>query len=470
MFEGTDCADPTAPTNSSISSSSLTLATTSTSANYDFYCSTTNSTSGATALTIQSVTGGQSKTYTGLNYGTTYYYWIRKDCGGGSTSSWVAGASTATTAAPNTGLSISAGSLKPTKATFTIGDSNSPKINTYGGTYDIYYSTSDDTPTGSTVASRNESTLSWTATGLTAGTKYYYWVRGHGANANSSWVSGGNFTTPTLSSITVKTEPTTTTYFAGQTFSPTGLVITANYSNSSSEDFDYATYSASFSFSPTTATALTTSDAAVTITYGGKTVDQALNVYSVTVNKVDEDGATVSADGVTASWTVGTKALAASATAGSKYVFKEWAFDGSNNGLSITSTSSANTTVTGTPIGNVTIKAVFYKPRVVKWSVNGNDSYNTGSPTGTIAYHKEWSDLKLPSDPTPPCGDKFMGWTTTNIGSTGLDKTDDASEIADLDLMTSGNKSEKTGATGHYITDATVTFYAVFADYVEPAD
>jgi hypothetical protein len=46
-----------------------------------------------------------------------------------------------------------------------------------------------------------------------------------------------------------------------------------------------------------------------------------------------------------------------------------------------------------------------------------------------------------------------------------LDKDDDADDITALDLMTSANKSSKTGA-GRYINN-NITFYAVFADYAE---
>lgn len=90
--------------------------------------------------------------------------------------------------------------------------------------------------------------------------------------------SGGG--TPTLSSISVSTAPTKTTYTEGETFDPTGLVITRNYSNSTSDTYTYANHTSDFSFTPTTSTALTTADDKVTITYGGKTVDQAITVNS----------------------------------------------------------------------------------------------------------------------------------------------------------------------------------------------
>ena len=90
--------------------------------------------------------------------------------------------------------------------------------------------------------------------------------------------SGGG--TPTLSSISVSTPPTKTSYTAGEYFDPTGLVITRTYSNSTSDTYAYAGHTSEFSFSPSTSTALTTSDASVTITYGGKSTTQTITVTS----------------------------------------------------------------------------------------------------------------------------------------------------------------------------------------------
>ena len=82
----------------------------------------------------------------------------------------------------------------------------------------------------------------------------------------------------TLSSISVSTAPTKTTYTAGEYFDPTGLVITRTYSDSTSDTYAYAGHTSDFSFSPSTSTALTTSNVSVTITYGGKSCNQAITV------------------------------------------------------------------------------------------------------------------------------------------------------------------------------------------------
>jgi len=301
---------------------------------------------------------------------------------------------------------------------------------------------------------------------LTAGTDYTY-SSSTGAFAISKVItdniviSGSAYLR--LDGIAVTTNPTKLAYFAGESFSNAGAVVTATMGDNTTK-----TVTATWTPPATPLVAGASQTVSISYTENGmtKTTSVTINVYSVTVNKVNENGEAVDVSGVTAGWTVATKGLSASASSASKYVFKEWAFSGSNQGLAIASTSATSTTVSGTPTGDVVINAVFWAPRRVVWMVN-EEAYTKGSPTSTIAYNSSWSDLTLPTDPTIPCGDKFMGWTTTEIGSNGLDKDDDAAAIGALDLMTSDNKSSK---TANKITAATTTFRAVLADYVEPAD
>ena len=93
----------------------------------------------------------------------------------------------------------------------------------------------------------------------------------------------GSSSTKTLSSIAVSTAPSKTTYTAGETFDPTGLVITRNYSDSTSDTYTYSGHTSEFTFSPTTSTALTTSNTSVTITYGSKSCNQAITVNAAAV-------------------------------------------------------------------------------------------------------------------------------------------------------------------------------------------
>lgn len=98
------------------------------------------------------------------------------------------------------------------------------------------------------------------------------------ATCSSITVGIAASTQKTLSSISVATTPTKTTYTAGEYFNPTGLIITRTYSDSTSDTYTYANHTSDFTFSPSTSTALTTSNSSVTITYGGKSCSQVITV------------------------------------------------------------------------------------------------------------------------------------------------------------------------------------------------
>ena len=101
----------------------------------------------------------------------------------------------------------------------------------------------------------------------------------------------------TLSNISVSTAPTKTSYLEGEYFSPSGLVITRTYSDSTSDTYAYAGHTSEFTFSPSTSTALTTSNTSVTITYGGKTTSQAITVTAPkTPASVSSSGQTTTFD------------------------------------------------------------------------------------------------------------------------------------------------------------------------------
>lgn len=91
-----------------------------------------------------------------------------------------------------------------------------------------------------------------------------------------------------LESITVKTAPTKVTYEAGEHFDPTGLVITATYSDhdgvkaDKTVDIAYSNATAEdFTFSPTTSAALATNNTSVSITWGEVSTTQAITVNAV---------------------------------------------------------------------------------------------------------------------------------------------------------------------------------------------
>ena len=83
-----------------------------------------------------------------------------------------------------------------------------------------------------------------------------------------------------ITSISVNTPPAKTFYMEGYSFDPTGLVISVTHEDSTTENVAYSAANASeFTFSPSGK--LTTANRAVTITYGGKTTEQAITVNSI---------------------------------------------------------------------------------------------------------------------------------------------------------------------------------------------
>ena len=239
----------------------------------------------------------------------------------------------------------------------------------------------------------------------------------------------------TLSSIAITMQPTTTKYLVGETFSKTGAVVTATYSDATT-----ANVSASTSWTPTTGLVAGSNTITASYTEGGvtKTATTTVTAYSVTVQKKDEDGTTIADAGVTASASGRTLTASAGST---HYVFKTWKY-GTASGTSISNATSATTgALTGTPSAAVTVIAEFYKPCTVTWSVNGVTS------TTTVARGQTASTPADPSATGDCAGLVFRGWTASPISGT--------SDSAPGDLFNTTTPSAITGD---------VTFYAVFAE------
>lgn len=126
--------------------------------------------------------------------------------------------------------------------------------------------------------------------------------------------------------------------------------------------------------------------------------------------------------------------------------FAGWNTAADGSGTSYAATGSATFTISA----NTTLYAKW--TATVTWVVNGT----TARTDANIVIPAAGKSVTPPTVSSLPCGDKFMGWTTTNIGAVGLDKTTDAAAITALNLFT-GSKT----VTGN------TTFYAVFADYAE---
>lgn len=178
-----------------------------------------------------------------------------------------------------------------------------------------------------------------------------------------------------------------------------------------------------------------------TTTDGGKTATTAVTVYSVTVLMQDEDENDISTSGVSAS--VNGRTL--TATEGeTNYKFKTWKFS-TANGMTLNGSA-----LEGTPTGDVTVIAEFYKPRVIKWSKNGNANFYES----TTKYDSKPSDIPAITSGLS-CAGTFIAWTdaTHNNGQTAKD---DASYYEGALYSESNDFSN--------ITAEETTFYAVFAE------
>lgn len=240
-----------------------------------------------------------------------------------------------------------------------------------------------------------------------------------------------------LSSITVQTAPTKVTYFEGDKFDPAGLVISADYGNDETEDVAYAGNENKFSFDPSLNTALTTADNKVTITYGNKSVDQAITVnevpkYTVTI-LTPENGSLIVKNGSTnveneASLPNGTK-LTIECTPADGYKFRNWqAMDGTTH----TYTKTFEYTINGS---DVSFRANFEE--IPEYTIT---YYVNGVPTTETL--REGASLNFPENPTL-AGKVFRGW------------------ITDVKIEDSSIEPEYVSKEATAVADA--TYFAVFA-------
>lgn len=137
---------------------------------------------------------------------------------------------------------------------------------------------------------------------------------------------------------------------------------------------------------------------------------------------------------------------------------------GSRTGYTFTGWTCGGEAITEIPLGSTGDKTITanwtHDNYSVTWNVNGA-SYSAGVDSyNDNAYYGD----KISKMPTPPadntlvsCANKFMGWSTTEIGSTPVT---DAGEIAALGLFTDVEGSP--AITGN------TTFYAVFAEQSSP--
>ena len=232
--------------------------------------------------------------------------------------------------------------------------------------------------------------------------------------------------TKTLSSIAVTTPPTKTNYTAGERFDPTGMVVTATYSdNSKNAITDYTIIPDA---------ALTTDNTRITISYTEgevtKRVVQAITVnalkYSITVTggKATQDEGTEINEA-----SVGTTVTLTANAAYSGKEFDKWVVE--NGNITLADANSATTTFT-MPAGEVSVKATY---KDVPHTGGGSHSSSIQKPTIIAGEGAETSLSILGTNLTIKVTE---GYELTDVILNGVSK----GKVTELTGLRTGDKVE----------------------------
>ncbi len=219
-----------------------------------------------------------------------------------------------------------------------------------------------------------------------------------------------------LSSITITTPPTKIIYTEGETFDPTGMVVTATYSDSSTGNV-----TTSCTFSPSTA--LTTSDTEITVSYTENAVEKT-TTQAITVNPLPIYTVTFSDGGSETQASYGASVTLPSRSAISAYTFAGWSATNVP-----TETTMAPTIIPAgsyTPTGNIILYPVYTKTE----SGVAPSAFSVGD-TGDFAIVAELSAENYYALPTSP---------TVSSGKITAQKIT-VSEIDDVKFVTPANAS-----------------------------
>lgn len=362
-------------------------------------------------------------------------------------------------------------------------------------------------------------TFTATLTGLTADSKIKF--EGNAASNSRffldevSVVKTGNATpVKAVTSIAVKTAPTKVAYTEGDKFAPAGLVITATYNIGEPEDIAYAGNESKFSFEPSLSTALTAENTAVTITYGGKTATQAINVEAFSIANTQETAYTVAeaialidagkglATPVYVKGTVSEVVTAFNASYGNISV--NISADGETTGAQFqlyrnfkgadkqkwTSATEApevgdqvvaygtltkyNSTYEMTE-GNYVVSIIKKNP-IVKYNITVAEGIENGTVTASAEKAEEGEEVTLTA--TPVEGYELDVWTVKGADNTTITVTDNKFEMPAQNVTVSATFKEKTdytvlpfawegGAKAGLIALSGVTAEGLGSDYAE---
>ena len=236
-------------------------------------------------------------TLTGLNASTTYYAYVRANCGGGDYSAWCSTKATFTTTngiGTPTGLAVDNATLTYNTATVTW---SRVATNDLHESFDIYFSTDGTAPTAETVPTYTGITaMTYTFTGLSESTTYYVWVRDVcGTDGNSAWSSRLTINTPVFCPAPTDVAVSSATAH-GATISWTGTSESYNVYvgkatvNNTTYDFEDNAISADFTNDATNAWTVTDADkhaGTYSVKSGGAGVNSAQSDLTLSVDLSD---------------------------------------------------------------------------------------------------------------------------------------------------------------------------------------
>ena len=187
-----------------------------------------------------------------------------------------------------TGIGCTGATVTATDGLATLGTGDGCNIREYGFVWGTSRTPTVASNTGKRTVSENiaeDTEWDYDITGLTKGTQYY--VRAYAVNKSGTAYSDAvSFYTQDVSSIAITTTPAKTNYIVGETFDPTGMVVTATMADDSEEDV-----TSDVSYSESALTVGTNQNFAInyTLCETEKSVNQKINVYTLTVTEGTND-------------------------------------------------------------------------------------------------------------------------------------------------------------------------------------
>jgi hypothetical protein len=180
---------------------------------YDVYYSTTNTAPTAGTTPSANVPSGTTYAFSGLTASTTYYSWVRSNCGSGDVSTWVASTSFTTLCAPISSLPWTEGFESVSTGTTVVGASTS--LPSCWNSQSTQWTSSDATTYNTAKTGTKYIRYTWSTTDafiwtlgfqLTAGVSYTFSFQAQG-DGYATWVNDVFVNTSTTSSGATQLTP-----------------------------------------------------------------------------------------------------------------------------------------------------------------------------------------------------------------------------------------------------------------------